>query len=238
MAMNRVMLCAAALAIAVLLSPSALIGQAQEGAGAVCALAYHDANQNGVRDAGEEALPEVSYNLMIASNVVVANYVALQGEPYCFENLPAQQYTLNIASPLYVPIDGAVTFFLQPNERLLYEFGALYRAPQSAPEPQDALTIIPMTPTVRLALSISAALLVMLLFSAFGMIFYGLFLHRRPTLAAVSAARQTGSSRIASERLKRSTRDALPPPDSPPLDATAPAPRSERYRDLDSPDEA
>jgi hypothetical protein len=205
---------------------------AESGVGAVCALAYHDTNQNGARDFGEEALSEVSYNLMIASNVLVANYVALEGEPYCFENLPAQQYTLSITSPLYVLQEGAITFFLQPNQRLTYEFGALYRPPQSAPLPQEAITVIPMTPAVRLVISISATLIVMLLCGAFGMIFYGLFLHRRPTLAAVSAGRQTGSSRVASERLKRSTRD-LPPPD-----ATAPVPRSERYRDLDSPDDA
>ncbi|PJF32253.1 MAG: hypothetical protein CUN51_01095 [Candidatus Thermofonsia Clade 1 bacterium] len=205
---------------------------AESGVGAVCALAYHDANQNGARDFGEEALSEVSYNLMIASNVLVANYVALEGEPYCFENLPAQQYTLNVTSLLYVLHEGAITFFLQPNQRLTYEFGALYRPPQSAPSPQEAITVIPMTPAVRLVISISATLIVMLLCGAFGMIFYGLFLHQRPTLAAVSAGRQTGSSRVASERLKRSTRD-LPPPD-----ATAPVPRSERYRDLDSPDDA
>ncbi|MDW8299722.1 MAG: hypothetical protein RML95_10330 [Anaerolineae bacterium] len=220
--------------IAGLLIAPSLVGYAQAGSdtGTVCALAYHDANKNGVRDFGEEALPEVSYNLMIASNVLVANYVALHGEPYCFENLPAQQYTLNIASPLYVPRDSAVTFFLQPNQRLAYEFGALHRLPQQTPLPQDEAIVIPLTLSVRLAIATVAALIVMALSAAFGMIFYGLFLYRRPTLAAVSRARQTSSSRIASERLKRSTRT------SPPSEATAPVPRSERYRDLDVLDDA
>lgn len=217
-------------AIAALLSTS--VAQAETGLGTVCVLAYHDANQNGIRDFGEEALPEVSYNLMIASSVLVANYVALQGEPYCFENLPAQQYTLNIVSPLYVPNDSAVTFFLQSDQRLTYEFGALYRPPQSLPSPQEAVTVIPMTPFVRLTMSAAAALMIMLLCTAFGLIFYGLFLYRRPTLASVSAGRQTGSGRLASQRLKQTTRDSTPP------EATTPVPRSERYRDLDPFDDA
>ncbi|PJF35040.1 MAG: hypothetical protein CUN49_12600 [Candidatus Thermofonsia Clade 1 bacterium] len=219
------------IAALLLLPLAAVCAQAELTTGTVCALAYHDANQNGVRDFGEESLPEVSYNLMIASNVLVANYVALQGEPYCFENLPAQQYTLNISSPLYVPSVGAITFFLRAGERLTYEFGALYRAPQSAPLPQEALTVVPMTPSVRLGMAISASLLVMLFFCALGMIFYGLFLYRRPLLSAPGTARQTGSSHIASVRLKRSKSD---------LPQTAPselAPRSTRYDDLDAPDE-
>ncbi len=224
--------------------------QANTATGTVCVLAYHDANQNGVRDAGEEALPEVSFNLMIASNVLVANYVALQGEPYCFENLPAQQYTLSAASPLYVPIDGAVTFALQEGAHLTYQFGALYRAPQSVSLPEDALIVIPMTMSVRLGMSVSAALIVMLALSGVGMVIYGMFFHRRLTLSNASAppsqsvrtppakaVRETGSRKIASERLKRSTRE-FEPLSPPPADiARTDLPRSGRYSDLDSLDE-
>jgi len=198
------------------------VSYAQSDTGTICALAYHDANQNGVRDFGEEALPEISYNLMIASNVLVANHVAWQGEPHCFENLPAQQYTLQVSSPLYVLDSGAITFVLQQGERVTHEFGARYRALQANALPQDALTVIPMTQSVRLGMAISAALIAMLLLSAFGMIFYGLFLYRRPSLAAT---RQVSSSRVASERLKRSKQDA-----------PSAEPRSERYRDLDASD--
>jgi len=199
------------------------VSYAQSDTGTICALAYHDANQNGVRDFGEEALPEISYNLMIASNVLVANHVAWQGEPHCFENLPAQQYTLQVSSPLYVLDDSAITFVLQQGERVTHEFGARYRALQTNALPQDALTVIPMTQSVRLGIAISAALIAMLLLSAFGMIFYGLFLYRRPSLAAT---RQVSSSRVASERLKRSKQD-MPSAE----------PRSERYRDLDASNE-
>jgi hypothetical protein len=198
------------------------VSYAQSDTGTICALAYHDANQNGVRDFGEEALPEISYNLMIASNVLVANHVAWQGEPHCFENLPAQQYTLQVSSPLYVLDNGAITFVLQQGERVTHEFGARYRALQANALPQDALTVIPMTQSVRLGMAISAALIAMLLLSAFGMIFYGLFLYRRPSLAAT---RQVSSSRVASERLKRSKQDV-----------PSAEPRSERYRDLDASD--
>jgi len=201
------------------------VSYAQSDTGTICALAYHDANQNGVRDFGEEALPEISYNLMIASNVLVANHVAWQGEPHCFENLPAQQYTLQVSSPLYVLDNGAITFVLQQGERVTHEFGARYRPPPISALPQDALTVIPMTQSVRLGIAISAALVVMLLLSAFGMIIYGLFLYRRPSLAATSSVRQTSSGRIASERLKRSKQD-MPSAE----------PRSERYRDLDASD--
>jgi hypothetical protein len=199
------------------------VSYAQSDTGTICALAYHDANQNGVRDFGEEALPEISYNLMIASNVLVANHVAWQGEPHCFENLPAQQYTLQVSSPLYVLDNGAITFVLQQGERVTHEFGARYRALQTNALPQDALTVIPMTQSVRLGMAISAALIAMLLLSAFGMIFYGLFLYRRPSLAAT---RQVSSSRVASERLKRSKQDV-----------PSAEPRSERYRDLDASNE-
>ena len=199
------------------------VSYAQSDTGTICALAYHDANQNGVRDFGEEALPEISYNLMIASNVLVANYVAWQGEPHCFENLPAQQYTLQVSSPLYVLDNGAITFVLQQGERVTHEFGARYRALQANALPQDALTVIPMTQSVRLGMAISAALIAMLLLSAFGMIFYGLFLYRRPSLAAT---RQVSSSRVASERLKLSKQDV-----------PSAEPRSERYRDLDASNE-
>ena len=202
------------------------VSYAQSDTGTICALAYHDANQNGVRDFGEEALPEISYNLMIASNVLVANYVAWQGEPHCFENLPAQQYTLHVSSPLYVLDDSAITFVLQQGERVTHEFGARYRARQASALPQDALTVIPMTQSVRLGMALSAALIVMLLLSAFGMIFYGLFLYRRPSLTAPSGVRQASSGRIASERLKRSKQD-MPSAE----------PRSERYRDLDASNE-
>jgi len=198
------------------------VSYAQSDTGTICALAYHDANQNGVRDFGEEALPEISYNLMIASNVLVANHVAWQGEPHCFENLPAQQYTLQVSSPLYVLDNGAITFVLQQGERVTHEFGARYRALQANALPQDALTVIPMTQSVRLGMAISAALIAMLLLSAFGMIFYGLFLYRRPSLAAT---RQVSSSRVASERLKLSKQDV-----------PSAEPRSERYRDLDASD--
>jgi len=199
------------------------VSYAQSDTGTICALAYHDANQNGVRDFGEEALPEISYNLMIASNVLVANYVAWQGEPHCFENLPAQQYTLQVSSPLYVLDNSAITFVLQQGERVTHEFGARYRPPPISALPQDALTVIPMTQSVRLGIAISAALIAMLLLSAFGMIFYGLFLYRRPSLAAT---RQVSSSRVASERLKRSKQDV-----------PSAEPRSERYRDLDASNE-
>ncbi|MBO9310239.1 MAG: hypothetical protein J7551_10710 [Chloroflexi bacterium] len=209
-----------------LLTLQVAAGYAQSDTGAICALAYHDANQNGVRDFGEEALPEVSYNLMVASNVLVANYVAWQGEPYCFENLPAQQYTLQVSSPLYVLDNGAITFVLQQGERVMQEFGARYRPPQVSALPQDALTVIPMTRSVRLGIAISAALIVMLLFSAFGMILYGLFLYRRPSLAAAGNVQRIGSGRIASERLKRS-KQGVPSTE----------PRSERYRDLDASDQ-
>lgn len=219
--------------------------QANTATGTVCVLAYHDANQNGVRDAGEEALPEVSFNLMIASNVLVANYVALQGEPYCFENLPAQQYTLSAASPLYVPIDGAVTFALQAGAHLTYQFGALYRAPQTVSLPEDALIVIPMTMSVRLGMAISAALVVMLMLSGVGMVIYGMFFHRRPTLSSPNmhasqltrTVRETGSGKVASERLKRSTREFAPLTPPPADIARADLPRSERYSDLDSLDE-
>ncbi len=222
--------------------------QANSTTGTVCVLAYHDANQNGVRDAGEEALPEVSFNLMIASNVLVANHVALQGEPYCFENLPAQQYTLSAASPLYVPIDGAVTFALQEGAHLTYQFGALYRAPQSVSLPEDALIVIPMTMSVRLGMSVGAALIVMLTLSGIGMVIYGMFFHRRLALISAprspavrtppaKAVRETGSRRVASERLKRSTRQFEPLKPTSAEVARTDLPRSERYSDLDSLDE-
>src|SRR5262245_24197752 len=80
-------------------APTAPATQAATGS-SVCVLAFEDANKNSTRDPGETLLTSVGVSLMINNNIIVANHVTDGTEPFCFNSLPAQQYTVNFSSPL------------------------------------------------------------------------------------------------------------------------------------------
>lgn len=152
-------------------------------AGTVCVIAYADANQNGVRDPGEDALLDVNINLMLAANVVIANHVTALREPYCFEDLAPQQYMLNLSSPLYDPVDAApMTFTLPAGQRVTYELGAVARPAEQVVDPSTSILVIPLNLSTRIGLGVGAALGVMALFAGLGLVIYGLFLHRKTAI--------------------------------------------------------
>ncbi len=215
--------------------------------GAICVIAFEDINQNALRDPGEPTLNDINLNLMVGSNIVVANHVTKGNAPFCFEGLPAQQYTLSAESPLYQPVDAAPrSFLLKAGERVTLEFGAVPLPTTFAALPAETVITIPLTVPTRLGLSLAAALVVMALFSGIGLVVYGLMMGRRPkaTPAYATLGRKASKTRdpllpssaeIASERMrsaaprtgsKRATGTALP------IEQTAPKPRSERYADV------
>lgn len=224
----------------VLLGASKISAQATPQVGTVCVLAYEDANRNNIRDPGEAALGDVSFSLMLNSNVMVANHVAVRGEPFCFENLPAQQYTLSFESMTYIPINPApLTFALAGKQRVTYEFGAAVRPPDGFVSPAESIIYVPMTPSVRVALSLGSALLVMAIFSGFGMAIYGVLLYRRPNYSVSSTSTQYAISRRAAKAARRSVKVDLGDKRGKRKTEvrefdTIPAPRSEKYNDLDA----
>lgn len=152
-------------------------------AGTVCVIAYADANQNGVRDPGEDALLDVNINLMLANNVVFANHVTALREPYCFKNLTPQQYILGISSPLYDPVDAApLAFTLPAGQRVTYEVGAVARPAEQVEDPSASILVIPLNMSTRIGLGVAAALGVMALLTGLGLVIYGLLLHRRTAI--------------------------------------------------------
>jgi hypothetical protein len=102
---------------------------AQEGSlGALCVLAFADANSNGVREAGESALAGASFNLS-TGGVIIATHIATGDEtPYCFENLPLGTYTVALTDSLTYRVTTPTqsTYTLQSGQRLsVVSFGAV-----------------------------------------------------------------------------------------------------------------
>ncbi len=175
--MNRKILAACTALLILLITASTALAQTAQ-PGAICVIVYQDTNQNGVRDPGEEVLTDINVSLMVGSNIVIANYVTNQREPFCFNNLAPQQYTLGLSSPFYQPFDPApVTFMLGAGGRYTHEFGVVpVKASAATPDP---ILYVPLTVPVRLGMSTAGALGMMALFSGLGLMIYGLFLHRR-----------------------------------------------------------
>lgn len=208
--------------------------------GAICVITFNDANGNGLRDTGEETLENINVNLMVDSNLVVANRVTQAGEPYCFNNLPAQDYTLSFDSPLYKAVDDTpVRVALEAGGRVTREFGAVRKAERAEVAPSDTILNIPLTMPVRLGMSLAAALIVMAVFSGVGLAIYGLFMHRRPLREPVwvEPPTTTTSAGVAAQRLRTGEvrkAESAPAATAQPVDEDddlPDLPRSERYDD-------
>ena len=169
-----------ALVSVLMVLPSGLVQAQQQGpAGSVCVLAYLDANKNGVRDPGEAPLLNVSVNLMVSEKVIIANHVTDGKEPFCFELLPAQQYTVGFSSPFSQPTtQTSFTFALAQSERHTQEYGAVPALPGASVAAVP--TAVVLSTTLRLILSGAGAAVAMAFIAAIGLVLYGLFGHRRP----------------------------------------------------------
>src|SRR5258708_4981176 len=167
-----------AVATALLIGASAR-AQQQTGSGSICVLAFEDDTHSGARQSGDALLSDVSINLMVNDKVVIANHVTDGKEPFCFSDLPPQQYTVSFSSPLYEPTTlTSYTFTLAAGERATREFGAAKLAATAAATASGLSGLTSTTPA-RIGLSTAGAVLVMVLVAGVGLIIYGLFVHRR-----------------------------------------------------------
>jgi len=147
--------------------------------GSICVLAFNDNSPTkvGSRDSGEGLLTDVSVNLMVNQNVIIANHITDGKEPFCFTDLAPQQYTVSFSSPLYKATTSTTfTFALGPGERTSREFGAVSIA---AATPEASLPTginLDMTRGTRLGISAVSAVLAMLFAIGIGMIIYSVFL--------------------------------------------------------------
>ncbi|MCL4504421.1 MAG: LysM peptidoglycan-binding domain-containing protein [Chloroflexi bacterium] len=95
---------AAVATAAVTVQPTQILtATATPGTGALCVQAYFDNNGNGVRDTGEDLVPNVLFNVS-AKGAAVKSYTSDgKNEPYCMRNLSASAYTVAaIITPAYV----------------------------------------------------------------------------------------------------------------------------------------
>jgi len=172
--MKRACVCLGLFLAVGLLLPRPIAAQGGE-MGTICVVAYGDTNENGVRDAGEEALMAMNVTLRNIANVVVANHVTIAPAPFCFEGVPPAQYTLHVSHPEYSASEAVVSQ-LGAAERLTRELGAVRLA---APAVQESILYIPLTLPVRLGVAALGALLAIVIVGGIGMVIFGAFIHRR-----------------------------------------------------------
>jgi hypothetical protein len=162
--------------------PSRLLAQATQQAdtGSICVLAFNDANRNKARDPGEGLLADISVDLMVNQNVIIANHITDGIEPFGFKNLPLQQYNVAFSSPTYEAITSTTfAHSLVAGEQTTKEFGAISKtAPVDPAGSEQPGLSIPLTTPVRLALSILGAVLAMAFVAEIGMILFALFVRR------------------------------------------------------------
>jgi hypothetical protein len=178
----RLSICAIFLAVAAMfawLMASSTV-HAQDSNGKVCIQAFSDTvHKNGFHDPGEALLPDVGVSLMVNQNVIIANYVTNGKEPFCFDSLAPQQYTVAFSSPLYeATTSTGFTFSLAPGEAPLKEFGAVPRTPAADNPASSSGSDVPMTTQTRIGLAAAGAVIVMVFFAGLGLIIYALFMRR------------------------------------------------------------
>lgn len=151
----------------------------QAGSGSICVLVFEDDTRSGARQSGDALLSDVSVNLMVKGNVIIANHVTDGKEPFCFPDLPPQEYTVSFSSPLYDPTTlTSYTFSLGSGERVTREFGAA-KLPATAEATASGPASLISSTRGRVGVSAGGAILVMVLVAGVGLILYGLFVHRR-----------------------------------------------------------
>ncbi|MFN8498612.1 MAG: SdrD B-like domain-containing protein [Anaerolineae bacterium] len=79
-------------------TPTAIITVAP-GLGAVQGIVFNDANQNGVKDGGEQGVPGVTVTLLGPNNTVVATTTTGPTGAYSFPNLAPGPYTVQVTTP-------------------------------------------------------------------------------------------------------------------------------------------
>lgn len=112
---------------------------------AVCLLAFHDDNRNGVHDAGEGLRPAVAFTVYDAT-AVVANYITDGvSEPHCIEGLRGGDYhvTRSVNAQEILTTDGDWAISLQVGSVAQLAFGSYVRPAAGA----TAVAPVPNQPT-------------------------------------------------------------------------------------------
>ncbi len=168
--------------------------QAQSG-GQFCVRAFEDTNTNGKLDAGEALLTHgINVNLLNAQNVTIASALldqaptAAQGV-VCFQFLAAGQYTIDISSAEYKATTPAsiTTTITDGGLPTVVEFGGQSVAAPANTANTDTSVNVPAVPDdtnqlVRILISVTGTLLVIIGMGILGVIVYLLAFGRRQPL--------------------------------------------------------
>lgn len=149
--------------------------------GSICVIAYSDLNRSQSRDPGEPLLKEVGVDVTFGENILIANHITDGSEPFCFQHLAFQKYSVHFKSQDYeATTPGGIEVTLSAdNPKADVQFGGVAKAtPTPDLSAQKPILNIKLTTPLRLGLSALGALLVMGFFLGLGLLIYGLFFRR------------------------------------------------------------
>jgi len=175
---RRVNLSIALLILMALIAP-AVHAQDSGLTAAVCVLAYEDINENGERDSGEVAMPGISVNLAVETDIIVRTHLTtLENRPYCFESLtPGTSYTLYFdeSANHRGTSQNSIAFSIAANERVRVEFGAVSESALLTPGSPEAIEQAgnsggQLETTNRLLIAALGSVVVMIFMFGFGIV--------------------------------------------------------------------
>lgn len=114
---------------------------------AICLLAYHDQDRDGVFDAGENLRPAVAFTIF-DETAVIANYITDgRSEPYCVEGLAGGRYhvTRSIGPNEVLTNDGNWAISLRQGDVAQLEFGSYLISPGAGMAVMPTTTLAPIS---------------------------------------------------------------------------------------------
>jgi len=151
------------------------LAHAQETGSSICVLAFEDANENGVRDAGEVPLSGISAHLAIETDIIFQTYISdAENRPHCFEGLPNGVYNLYFADSVShrATTQNSAAISLEGTQRVRVEFGAVSLSPfaeSSTTDPTDKQ----LATTERLLIAALGSVVLMIFMFGFGVAIAG-----------------------------------------------------------------
>ncbi|GAB4269683.1 MAG: hypothetical protein Kow0080_13530 [Candidatus Promineifilaceae bacterium] len=111
---------------------------------AICVTAFDDANGDGLRQADSEGLLANAAISLFRGGATVATYVSDGlNEPYCFQDLEADTYQVQVFPPADYVASGAATWAVAVSDgvQIPVEFGVLYSPAQPVEQPTEGPNI-------------------------------------------------------------------------------------------------
>jgi len=111
---------------------------------AICVTAFDDANGDGLRQADSESLLANAAISLFREGTTVATYVSDGvSEPYCFQDLEADTYQVQVFPPADYVASGAATWAVAVSDgaQIPVEFGVQYSPAQPVEQPTDGPNI-------------------------------------------------------------------------------------------------